>query len=59
MLNGAPLAHDASPDDQPMSPAIAGWGGSLIREAAVRFVIVSMLVQRRLPGVFVWGGKGR
>ena len=47
------------PDDRPRSPAIAGRAGSLIREAAVRFVIASMLVQQRFPGLFVWPGKGR
>ena len=47
------------PDDRPRPPAITGRGGSIIREAAVRFVIASMLVQRRLPGLFAWLGKGR
>lgn len=48
-----------SPDDRPRPPSVTGWLGSLIREAAVRFVIASMLVQRRFPGVFAWSGKER
>jgi NADH dehydrogenase FAD-containing subunit len=48
-----------TPEDQPRPPYITGWLGSLAREGAVRFVVTAMLVQRRLPGLFVWPGKGR
>jgi len=48
-----------TPEDQPRPPYITGWLGSLAREGALRFVVTAMLVQRRLPGLFVWPGKGR
>lgn len=48
-----------TPEDQPRPPYIAGRLGLLAREGAVRFVVAAMLVQRRLPGLFMWPGKGR
>jgi NADH dehydrogenase FAD-containing subunit len=48
-----------SPDDRPRPPYITGWVGSLVRAAAVNFVVRATLVQRRFPGVFAWLGKGR
>jgi NADH dehydrogenase FAD-containing subunit len=48
-----------SPDDRPRPPYITGWVGSLVRAAAVNFVVTATLVQRRFPGAFAWLGKGR
>jgi len=48
-----------SPDDRPRPPYITGWLGSLVRAAAVNFVMKATLVQRRFPGLFMWLGKGR
>jgi len=48
-----------SPDDRPRPPYITGWVGSLVRAAAVNFVVTATLVQRRFPGLFAWLGKGR
>jgi len=48
-----------SPDDRPRSPYITGWMGSLVRAAAVNFVVTATLMQRRFPGLFAWLGKGR
>ena len=50
-----PLSHD----DRPRPPYITGWVGSLVRAAAVNFVVTATLVQRRFPGLFMWLGKGR
>ncbi len=47
------------PDDRPSPPYITGWVGSLVRAAAVNFVVTATLAQRRFPGVFAWLGKGR
>ena len=48
-----------SPDDRSRPPYITGWLGSLVRAAAVNFVVKATLVQRRFPGLFMWLGKGR
>jgi NADH dehydrogenase FAD-containing subunit len=48
-----------TPEDRPRPPYITGWLGSLAREGALRFVVTAILLQRRLPGLFVWPGKGR
>src|SRR3989440_5613712 len=48
-----------SADDRPRPPYITGWVGSLVRAAAVNFVVTATLVQRRFPGAFAWLGKGR
>jgi NADH dehydrogenase len=48
-----------SADDRPRPPYITGWLGSLVRAAAVNFVVTATLVQHRFPGVFAWIGKGR
>jgi NADH dehydrogenase FAD-containing subunit len=48
-----------TPDDRPRPPYITGWLGSLARVGGISFVVAAMLVQRRLPGVFMWPGKGR
>ena len=48
-----------SPDDRPRPPYITGWLSSLVRAAAVNFVVTATLVQRRFPGLFAWLGKGR
>jgi NADH dehydrogenase FAD-containing subunit len=48
-----------SADDRPRPPYITGWVGSLVRAAAVNFVVRATLVQRRFPGVFAWLGKER
>src|SRR6266487_3367472 len=48
-----------SADDRPRPPYITGWVGSLVRAAAVNFVVRATLVQRRFPGAFAWLGKGR
>jgi NADH dehydrogenase len=48
-----------SSDDKPRPPYITGWLGSLVRAAAVNFVVKATLVQRRFPGLFMWLGKGR
>ena len=48
-----------SPDDRPRPPYITGWLGSLVRAAAVNFVVIATLVQHRFPGAFAWLGKGR
>src|SRR5256714_7254736 len=48
-----------SPDDRPRPPYITGWLGSLVRAAAVNFVVTATLAQHRFPGAFAWLGKGR
>src|SRR2546426_2161388 len=48
-----------SPDDRPRPPYITGWLGSLVRAAAVNFVVTATLVQHRFPAAFAWLGKGR
>ncbi len=48
-----------SPDDRPKPFYITGRLGSLIREAAVNFVVTATLVQSRFPGMFTWTGKKR
>jgi NADH dehydrogenase len=48
-----------TPDDRPRPPYITGWLGSLARVGGISFVVAAMLVQRRLPGVFMWPEKGR
>jgi hypothetical protein len=48
-----------SPDDRPRPPYITGRLGSLVRTAAVNFVVTATMSQRRFPGLFVWLGKER
>jgi NADH:quinone reductase (non-electrogenic) len=48
-----------SADDRPRPPYITGRVGSLVRAAAVNFVVRATLVQRRFPGAFAWLGKER
>src|SRR5260370_21089401 len=47
-----------SPDDRPRPPYITGWLGSLVRAAAVNFVVAATLVQHGFPAAFAWLGKG-
>jgi len=56
---GHAIFFPLSADDRPGPPYITGWLGSLVRAAAVNFVVRATLVQQRFPGVFAWLGKHR
>ncbi len=56
---GHAIFFPLSADDRPRPPYITGWLGSLVRAAAVNFVVRATLVQRRFPGAFAWLGKER
>jgi len=56
---GHAIFFPLSADDRPRPPYITGWLGSLVRAAAVNFVVTATLVQHRFPGAFAWLGKRR
>jgi NADH dehydrogenase FAD-containing subunit len=56
---GHAIFFPLSADDRPRPPYIIGWLGSLVRAAAVNFVVTATLVQHRFPGAFAWLGKRR
>lgn len=56
--------HDAVffatfPDDQPVGPLVTGRSGYGIRGFFIRYVRIAILLEKRIPGSFVWFGKYR
>jgi NADH dehydrogenase FAD-containing subunit len=56
---GNAIGFNNYPDDQPHRPYFTGWLGYQVREFFVRYLGSSPRRERRVPGIFIWVGKGR
>jgi NADH dehydrogenase FAD-containing subunit len=53
------IGFNTYPADTPNRPYLTGWLGYQMREFFVRYLAGAASRERRLPGIFVWLGKGR
>jgi NADH dehydrogenase FAD-containing subunit len=56
---GDAIGFNNYPDDRPHRPYFTGWLGYQVREFFVRYLGSSPRRELRLPGSFIWVGKGR
>jgi NADH dehydrogenase FAD-containing subunit len=56
---GNAIGFNNYPDDRPHRPYFTGWLGYQVRECFVRYLGSSPRRELRLPGSFIWVGKGR